>query len=89
MKELGQLVLLIVRGLLLWALVPLAALAWIVLGPLTGAALGACVGWVDLNLTALLHRIVAAPITGEPSPRLVPLARMATTEHRFSLLGPV
>lgn len=87
MKEVGQLAILFLRGLLLWVVVPLAALSWIALGPLTTASLGACVGWFDLNLVVLLQRIVFLPSTREPPLAWVSLSKMKTTEHRFRILG--
>lgn len=87
MIELGQLVALFLRGLLLWVMVPVAALSWIVLAPLTAASLGACVGWFDLNLVVLLQRIVFLPLTREPPLAWVPLSKMRTTEHRFRFLS--
>lgn len=87
MKELGQLVMLLVRGLLLWIVVPLAAVSWTVLGPITTASLGACIGWFDLNLFVLLHRVVVRPLSREPALAWVPLGEMKTTEHRITLLG--
>ncbi|MFF2271260.1 hypothetical protein ACFVTX_03250 [Agromyces sp. NPDC058136] len=87
MKELGQLVMLLVRGLLLWVVIPLAAVSWVALGPITTASLGACIGWFDLNLYVLLQRVVVRPLTQEAALAWVPLAEMKTTEHRITLLG--
>jgi hypothetical protein len=84
--EIGQLVILFLRGLLLWVMVPLAALSWLVLGPLTTASLGACVGWFDLNLVVLLQRIIL-PLTREPPLAWFPLSKMRTTEHRLRFLS--
>lgn len=87
-SDLVQIVLLGLRGILLWIVVPLAAVAWLVLGPSTGASLGACVGWFDLNLMALLQRGILRFALREPTASWVPLARMRTTEHRVTILGP-
>lgn len=87
MKEFGQLVMLLLRGLLLWVVIPIAVLSWIVLGPITTASLGACVGWFDLNLIVFLQRVVLRPLTRESPVSWVPLSKMKTTEHRFTLLG--
>ncbi|WP_157373092.1 hypothetical protein [Agromyces sp. Root81] len=87
MNDIGQFLMLVLRGLLLWAVIPLAALSWIVLGPLTAASLGACVGWFDLNLIVLLQRFVLRPFVRDLELSWVPLSKMKTTEHRVTLLG--
>ncbi|MFC9560546.1 hypothetical protein [Agromyces sp. NPDC056965] len=87
MTEIAQILMLFMRGVLLWAVTPLAALSWIVLGPLTGASLGACVGWFDVNLMVFLLRFVLRPLARDSELSWVPLAKMKTTEHRFRFLG--
>lgn len=87
-KELAQFVMLLVRGLLLWVVVPLAVVSWVALGPITTASLGACIGWFDLNLFVVLQRVVVRPLTREAASAWVPLGKMRTTEHRVSILDP-
>lgn len=81
-----QFVLLVLRGALLWVVVPVAVLAWPFLGLSTGASLGSCIGWFDLNLIAFLQRGVLRFAIREPLAAWVPLARMRTTEHRVTFL---
>ncbi|MEF3404478.1 hypothetical protein [Agromyces sp. CCNWLW203] len=87
MNDVGMFLMLVLRGFLLWAVIPIAALSWIVLGPLTAASLGACVGWFDLNLMVFLLRFVLRPLIRDSELSWVPLAKMRTTEHRFRFLG--
>ena len=55
------LALLCLRGLLLWIVIPLAALAWLPVSVRLrrrGVKLGQFLGWVDLNLVAFLERTI-------------------------------
>jgi hypothetical protein len=87
MNDVGMFLMLVLRGFLLWGVIPLAALSWIVLGPFTGASLGACVGWFDLNLMVFLLRFVLRPLVRDSGLSWVPLSKMRTTDHRFRFLG--
>jgi hypothetical protein len=51
----GGLVVLVLRGLLLWLVVPIAVIAWPVVRARqrkSGVSLGQYLGWIDLNLVA-------------------------------------
>lgn len=86
-NEFVQLLILVIRGVLLWILVPLAVISWIVLFWITKASLGACLGWFDLNLNALLQRVVLRPLIRNPPASWVALSKMISTEHRIAFLA--
>jgi hypothetical protein len=95
MKDmLAVLVMLLFRGVLLWLVVPLAALVGVVVKPyrrMMGRPVktGQVIGWADLNLVALLERGVLRPLFSDPQP-FVPWAEVAQVTHRVNfLLDPV
>jgi hypothetical protein len=86
----GGLVLLTVRGLLLWVVVPLGVVAWpVVVVPSRnrGVRLGEFLGWLDLNLTSAIQRTIARPFFGAPMP-WTPFDAAAGLPHRIHLLDP-
>ncbi len=87
MNEWVQFAVLVIRGILLWLVVPLAAVSWVVLGPFTKASLGACIGWFDLNLVAFIQRVLLRPVVRRPPASWLPLTKMRRTTHRVALLG--
>jgi hypothetical protein len=83
---LAGLVLLLMRGVLLWIVIPLAVVAWTPAAPwlvLRGVRLGHFLGWVDLNLIAFLSRIVLRPLFRAPA-AWVPASAMNQVTHRIS-----
>jgi hypothetical protein len=81
--------LLIVRGLLLWIVLPVAALAWLVRLPYAfvrrrPVSIGQTLGWADLNLIASLERSLLRPLAREHS-SFVRWHDAATVSHRPSL----
>jgi hypothetical protein len=84
------LALLLVRGLLLWFVVPVVAIIWLVLWPLfrrSHVSLGALLGWADLSLIAALHRSLLR--IGTPTPLdWTALRDVSTLTHRISILDP-
>lgn len=63
------LALLVIRGLLLWVVVPLAVASWLVGWPFwrrNGSSLGNLLGWADLNLIASIERSVLRPFVRKP-----------------------
>lgn len=86
MNDLGVFLMLLLRGFLLWVVIPVAAVSWVVLGPITTAPLGACIGWFDLNLMALLTRILLRPLVRHSRFPWVPLGKMRNTDHRVGFL---
>jgi len=83
------LALLVVRGLLLWILIPLGFVLWLLVFSWTArVGPGAFLGWLDLNLLAALQRVLLRPVSGQlPMPRVefVPLRRLQSVSHRVHL----
>lgn len=82
-----QLLVVFIRSVLLWILVPVAAISWIVLYWITKASLGACLGWFDMNLNALIQRVLLRPFIRHPPASWVAMSQMASTEHRIPFLA--
>jgi hypothetical protein len=81
-------VLLSIRGVLLWAIVPLATCAWLLLSLWLlrkEVGLGRFLGWVDLNLVAFLERSILRPFVRTSAP-WVPVNAMPGVEHRIRLI---
>jgi len=84
--------LLVIRGLLLWIVIPTGFITWLLFGWMLGAGLGQFLGWVDLNLIAALQRVVVHRSNGEwPMLRVafVPIGMLRSVRHRVSVLDPV
>jgi hypothetical protein len=87
MNPVNGLALLFVRGVLLWLLVPLAVIAWpvaLMASPDRKPALGAFIGWADLNLIAALQRIPLA----RNALRWTPFKEAVSVTHRVGVLDP-
>lgn len=83
--------LLFVRGALLWLVVPLAAVAWILLWPLMrrrNVSIGSLIGWADLNLIAALQRSLCRLDGKEPVP-WPPWAELPRVSHRVQFIDSV
>ncbi len=82
------LVLLLLRGLLLWIIVPLGLVCWLLGLPWwrkRRVALRQLLGWADLNLIAAIHRGLLRPLVRRPSP-WVPFDEIPTVTHRVRLI---
>lgn len=80
-------VLLTVRGILLWVVLPLGFVAWLlVFGWLRRVGLPRFLGWLDLNLVAGLQRSVFRPWITHPTIDAVPISRIRDVEHRVSVV---
>ena len=82
------LLLLSIRGLLLWIVVPLATVAWAAIKFLTRAkrvTYGQYLGWVDLNLIAILHASLLRPLIRNRMKR-IPFAEMNEVTYRMRIL---
>jgi hypothetical protein len=79
-----------IRGLLLWAVIPLAVLSWVILLPMLRgrAGLARFLGWVDLNLIAALERSILRPLIRDPA-NWVPIGELSNVRHRIRLTDPV
>jgi hypothetical protein len=78
--------LLIIRGVLLWVVMPLVAVVWVLSAPVRLVTrhplpLRCFLGWLDLNLIAVLERTILRPIAENPQ-SFVPWSLARTTEHR-------
>lgn len=86
----GGLVVLLLRGILLWVVIPIAALTWVIVGlrlRRRGVRFAQYLGWVDLNLIAVLQRTVARPLVRYPTDR-VPAKSMPQVTHRLRAIDP-
>jgi hypothetical protein len=84
------LLLLFLRGILLWAIVPLAMCMWPFTYPSlrrSGVGIGQFLGWVDLNLMASLSQIVLRPLFRGPVP-WVRWPEMPHVTHRLRFIDP-
>jgi hypothetical protein len=91
MNVVSGLLLLLVRGVLLWLVVPLAVVAWILLWPLMrrrNVRVGSLVGWADLNLIAALQRSLCRFGTKNPL-SWTPWVELPEVTHRVRLTDPV
>jgi hypothetical protein len=81
--------LLLLRGVALWLVVPIATCVWIVLAAARRrpAGLGQFVGWVDLNLTAGLQRTALRPFFAAPA-RWTPWSEVCHVTHRVRWFDP-
>ncbi len=64
------LALLLVRGVLLWLIVPVTVLCWLASWPTwrrRQVSLGQLLGWADLNLIALVDHTILRPFVKAPS----------------------
>ena len=78
-----QVLIVVIRMVLLWIVVPVACIAWVVVFWKTRATLGACLGWFDVNLFVFIQRIVLRPLIRRPPPPWLALSKMAIVEHRI------
>jgi hypothetical protein len=83
--------LLLLRGVLLWLVVPVAICLWMILHTFGGhrrVRLGQFLGWVDLNLTAGLQRTALRPLFGTGA-GWTPWSEVGNVTHRVRLLDPI
>jgi hypothetical protein len=87
----GTFVLITVRGLLLWLVVPPALVLWLFLAiPLRrrGVDIGHFLGWLDLNLISAIQRTVAQPFYEVPIPWTA-LSAAAGLRHRIHTIDAI
>ncbi|MFF2493447.1 hypothetical protein [Agromyces sp. NPDC058064] len=88
--DMTMLALLLIRGLLLWILIPVGTVLWlIVFGWTAHVSLGTLLGWLDLNLTVVLHRVMVLPVRGKntlPRPEFVPMRHIHSVKHRVHIV---
>jgi hypothetical protein len=92
LEAIALLVLLVVRGLLLWLVIPIAFLGWLVMLPIRLALRkpyitpGKLIGWADMNLSAAIGQVLVRPF-GRRSD-FTPWSRVLSVEHRVSIIDP-
>jgi hypothetical protein len=85
------LLLLLVRGLLLWLVVPVTFVGWLAAWPILRRRkirLGQLLGWMDLNLIAAIEHSILRPLLASPFP-WTPAKELPNISHRIGLLDPV
>jgi hypothetical protein len=86
------LVFLMVRGLLLWLVIPAGVALWLLLVPARVLLrkrylrLGQVIGWLDLNSSALIGQLTLRPIGR--SARFTPWSEIERVTHRVRLADP-
>ena len=89
LETLPALLLVFIRSLLLWRLVPLGFAVWVLGSPwflLKHISLGQFLGWLDFNLCVALQRGPLRPLIAKPLVDWIPASKMTTTEHRIRIL---
>lgn len=84
----GGLLLLTLRGILIWGYVPLGTLVWLLTYVWLRRPLGEFLGWLDLNVIVVLQRSVFRPFFRPPTQTRVPISKMSTVSHRIGILDP-
>lgn len=87
---LGGLLVLFLRGILLWIVVPIAACAWVFIAIRLRRrrfTFGQYLGWIDVNLIALLQRTICRPLVRALAP-YVPPGKMDSVTHRLMIADP-
>ena len=83
------LVLLTVRGVLLWVVLPLGCVAWVLVTPWRhrrGVKFGQFLGWIDINLIVLVQRSLLRPFYRKAALPWVPATEMSGVEHRVGMI---
>jgi hypothetical protein len=81
--------LLTVRGLLLWVVLPLGCVAGVLVAPWLhkrGIKFGQFLGWIDINLIALVQRSLLRPFYRKVPPPWVPATEMSGVKHRVGMI---
>ena len=84
--------LLIVRGLFLWLVVPLAFLLWLLITPIRAlrhrsfVSPSKVIGWSDLNLTAALGQVLIRPFGRRVD--FTPWSSLPLVDHGVSVVDP-
>ena len=85
------LILLGIRGVLLWLVVPLSLIAWPCLWPILrrhNIRLAQFLGWVDLNLISAIEHSILRPLIRVPFP-WSSARELPTVTHRIGITAPV
>lgn len=82
--------LLLIRGVLLWVVVPLGVVFWLLLWPylrFKRVRLGQLLGWIDLNLVAFIERTILRRLLPDRVP-WTPARALPSISHRIRPLDP-
>ena len=79
--------LVLLRGILLWILVPGGVIVWLSFVGWSGVTLGNFLGWLDYNVIVLLQKSVFRPWLGHTGLQRVPWARIRELKHRINFGG--
>ncbi|MFB2598832.1 hypothetical protein ACEXQE_13640 [Herbiconiux sp. P17] len=80
----------VLRGLYLWLLVPLGALAGVITYPWLRerhASIGQLIGWLDLNAFAVVFHSLLRPFKNSTQVPWVPLRNLSAVTHRVRFVG--
>ena len=86
----GGVAFLVVRGVLLWLVVPVGFIWWLIAWPRFRSRrvrLGQVVGWLDLNLIAAISHMIFRPLIREPARYWTP-GEMSAVTHRVLAADP-
>ncbi len=92
LEAIALFVLLVVRGWLLWLVIPITFLVWLVMSPIRLTVRkpyitpGKLIGWADMNLTAAIGQMLVRPF-GQRSD-FTPWSKVLSVEHRVSIVDP-
>lgn len=87
----GGLILLVVRGILLWISVPVTTIIWVLGSPWfvpRGATLGRFLGWIDIGVVVAMQSSILRPFYAKPTVVWVPFSDIATVTHRIGIVDP-
>ncbi len=90
-RGIGGVLLLLVRSLLLWIVVPIGFIAWATTCPWQikrKVSLGQFIGWIDSNMVIAIERSVLRPFFTAPTHRWVPIKDRDKVKNRIGLLDP-
>jgi hypothetical protein len=88
---LSLLALFLIRGFLLWLVIPTGTLWWTITWPLQRrrrVRLGQFLGWADLNLVAAIQRTILRPLVQNPA-KWFPLRAVPQVTHRIHWADPM
>jgi len=92
LEAIALFVLLVVRGWLLWLVIPITFLVWLVMSSIRLTLRkpyitpGKLIGWADMNVTAAIGQMLVRPF-GQRSD-FTPWSKVLSVEHRVSIVDP-
>ena len=81
-------VLLTLRGVLLWLVLPLGCVAWLFVAPWLhkrDVKIGQFLGWIDHNVIALIQRSLLRPFYRDAAQPWLSTRNMSSVEHRVGM----